>query len=76
MKAAEAYPNCMSDELIDLQSRIAHLERVNDELSDVLADVTKRLVKAESQLAALMDLAKDASEDGGQITFGERPPHY
>ncbi len=76
MIAYDAYPICMSDELIDLQSRIAHLERVNDELSDVLADVTKRLVKAESQLAALMDLAKDASEDGGQITFGERPPHY
>ena len=66
----------MSDELIELQSRIAHLERVNEELSDVLADVTKRLVKAEAQVAALMDLAKDASEDGGQITFGEKPPHY
>ena len=63
MIAYDAYPICMSDELIDIQSRIAHLERVNDELSDVLADVTKRLVKAESQLAALMDLAKDASEE-------------
>ena len=73
---AEAYPICMSEELIELQTRIAHLERVNEELSDVLADVTKRLTKAEAQLAALMDLAKDAGEDGGQITFGERPPHY
>ena len=71
-----AYPICMSDELIDLQSRIAHLERVNEELSDILADVTKRLVSAENKVAALMDLAKDADQQGGQITFGEKPPHY
>ncbi|MEM7241285.1 MAG: SlyX family protein [Pseudomonadota bacterium] len=66
----------MTKELIDLQTRIAHLERVNEELSDIVADVTRRLVKAETKIAALMDLAQDASEDGGQITFGEKPPHY
>ena len=66
----------MSEELIDLQTRIAHLERVNEELSDILADVTKRLTKAENSVAALMDLAKDAGDDGGQVTFGEKPPHY
>ena len=71
-----AYPICMSDELIDLQSRIAHLERMNEELSDILADVSKRLVSAENKVAALMDLAKDADQQGGQITFGEKPPHY
>ena len=76
MTGAHAYPICMSEELIDLQSRISHLERTNEELSDIIADMSKRLVAAERKVAALMELAKDADQDGGQITFGETPPHY
>lgn len=65
----------MEDRLVALESRLAHHERIADDLSDVLAGqarlierLLERLSWAEERLGAL--------EQGGGVPPNEKPPHY
>ena len=65
----------MDDRLMELESRLAHHERMAEDLSDVLAGqarlidrLLERLSWAEERLGAL--------EQGGGIPPNEKPPHY
>ena len=62
----------------ELEERIAHLEKMLDELSDVVKaqrdemDGMVRILEALRQKA----LADAQTSDGGVILGDERPPHY
>ncbi|MEM7438751.1 MAG: SlyX family protein [Pseudomonadota bacterium] len=67
----------MEDRMTRIEERLADALRLADELSDTVADQAKRIIALEAQVAALMDLARDASADGGSHAFAdEPPPHY
>ena len=66
----------MSEDRIKLEERIAHLERVNEELSEIVADLATRLSRAEGKVAQLQEGLKDLGDQGGGVVFGEKPPHY
>ncbi|WP_308916001.1 SlyX family protein [Jannaschia sp. LMIT008] len=60
------------------QERIAHLERIADDLSEVVADQAGRIAALERRVAALLQRAAEAEQAGsGGVTLGdERPPHW
>ncbi len=61
-----------------LQERIAHLERVIDDLSDVVARQDRQLAEMTRRVATLIErqAARDAEATGGVVLGDERPPHY
>ena len=61
-----------------LQERIAHLERVIDDLSDVVARQDRQLADMTRRVATLIErqAARDAEATGGVVLGDERPPHY
>lgn len=65
-------------DLTDLQTRIAHLERSVDELSDVIARQDKDLLRLRKQVDLLLqrEAAREAEGAGGVVMGDERPPHY
>ena len=67
----------MEDRITRIEERLAEALRVADDLSDTVADQAKRIVSLETQVAALVDLARDAGSDGGSHSFADQPPpHY
>ena len=62
----------------DLEERIAHLERLTDELSDIVADQAKELAALKARATFLMEreAEREAENPGGVIIGDERPPHY
>jgi SlyX protein len=60
------------------QERIAHLERMVDDLSTVMAAQAERIDRLERRVALLTERAAEAeAERGGGIVLGdERPPHW
>ncbi|PID35706.1 MAG: SlyX protein [Rhodobacterales bacterium] len=60
------------------QEKIAHLERVVDELSDVVARQDAELVLLKRQVRMLVsrEADREAAGSGGVILGDERPPHY
>lgn len=67
----------MSD-TADLETRIAHLERMVDDLSDEVARQAKALEVAERRILRLMEQAAERELDaGGTIPLADqRPPHW
>lgn len=63
---------------IELEERIAHLERMLEELSQVVAGQAEDIARLGRLTEALRRKAvEDAAAAGGGIVFGdERPPHY
>lgn len=61
-----------------LEERIAHLERMVEDLSDVVADQAKALDRAERRILKLMNEAAERELDaGGSIPLvDQRPPHW
>ena len=61
-----------------LEERLAHLERTNDELSDIVAAQAKEIDLLNRRVAMLMEReAQREADGGGGVIFGdERPPHY
>lgn len=59
-------------DLTDLQERIAHLTRANDDLSSVVAEQAAKLATLERRVQMLWDHA--ATQDGSDDTAP--PPHY
>lgn len=69
----------MSEErFIDLETRLAHQERLIDELNDVLTDQQSRLTRLEAVSESLKDRLRAIGEGGAGTGApdDERPPHY
>ncbi len=70
--------NLMTDDRIEaLEARLAHLDRANADLSDVVARQAREIDRLTRRLAAIE--ARDAereAEGGGAVTFGDRPPPH
>ena len=60
----------------DLEEKIAHLERIVDDLSDEVARQGTALERAERRITLLMEREAQREADGGVYVPGERPPHY
>ncbi|MEL7104500.1 MAG: SlyX family protein [Pseudomonadota bacterium] len=62
----------------DLETKIAHLERMVDDLSDEVARQAKALNTAERRIAKLLNAAAERELDaGGTIPLADqRPPHW
>lgn len=61
-----------------LEEKIAHLLRVSDDLSDVVAAQASRIDLLERRVALLLEreAAREADGGGGHVFGDERPPHY
>jgi len=61
-----------------LEEKIAHLLRISDDLSDVVAAQASRIDALERRVAVLMEreAAREADDGGGHVFGDERPPHY
>ncbi|WP_073129647.1 MULTISPECIES: SlyX family protein [Palleronia] len=61
-----------------IEERLAHLERVNDDLSDTVARQDDRIALLERRVAMLMEREAGREYDqGGSIPLGDqRPPHW
>ncbi len=69
----------MSDErFVDLETRLAHQERLIEELNDVLTDQQARLTHLEAVSESLKDRLRALGEGGigPGAPEDERPPHY
>ena len=68
----------MTDRITHLEEKIAHLTRMVEELSDVVARQEGELAQAATRIALLMQ--REASRDydqGGSIPLADqRPPHW
>ena len=61
-----------------LESRIAHLERIVEDLSDVIARQDNDIEQLKSRLKIVMarEVEREAAGSGGIVLADERPPHY
>ncbi len=69
----------MSDErFIDLETRLAHQERLIEQLNEVLTDQQSRLTRLEEVSESLKDRLRAIGEGGAGTSApeDERPPHY
>lgn len=64
--------------ITQLEETVAHLSKVVDELSDVIARQDVDMSKMTHRLQILIDreAAREAGGTGGVILGDERPPHY
>ncbi len=62
----------------DLEERSAHLERLTDELSDIVAEQARELTTLKARAKYLLErqAEREAENSGGVIIGDERPPHY
>lgn len=72
------YARAMSRSPAELEERIAHLERMVDDLSDVVARQGRALDEAQRRIAKLMERAAEAEEAGGGGVYlaDQKPPHW
>ncbi|MEM1431112.1 MAG: SlyX family protein [Pseudomonadota bacterium] len=60
-----------------IEEELAHLRRVTDDLSDVVARQEGEIARLVRQVKLLMERAAEAeAADGGTAIFAEKPPHY
>ncbi|MEM9350988.1 MAG: SlyX family protein [Pseudomonadota bacterium] len=59
-----------------IEEKLAHLERVTDELSEVIARQDAEIARLTKQVQMLMEREAGRDADGGVILGDERPPHY
>ena len=67
------------DKLVDLEMKIAFLERTTDDLGDVLLAQSSHIEKLEARLRELEDRMASKQEGEPQESadpLEERPPHY
>lgn len=62
----------------DLEERIAHLERLTDELSDIVAEQARDITVLKTRAKFLLEreAEREAENSGGVVIGDERPPHY
>ncbi|SMX22768.1 SlyX family protein [Boseongicola aestuarii] len=63
---------------VEIEERLAHLERVVDDLSDVVAKQAEEIAVLTRRAAMLMqrEAMREAEGTGGVVIGNERPPHY
>ncbi len=61
-----------------LEEKVAHLERITDELSAVIARQDKEISLLTRRVQVLMEAEANRQKSEGEHIFGgeERPPHY
>ncbi|MEQ9040928.1 MAG: SlyX family protein [Silicimonas sp.] len=61
-----------------IEERLAHLERLADDLSGIVARQTGEIDVLTRRVAMLMqrEAAREAEGGGGVVIGDERPPHY
>ena len=62
--------------LMNLETALAHATRVNDELSDIVADQSKRIEALERRVGMLMQRGADRESEGVEYVADQRPPHW
>lgn len=63
---------------VKIEEQLAHLERVVDELNDVVARQAEEIAVMTRRVAMLMEreAMREADGSGGVVIGNERPPHY
>ncbi len=66
------------DRLEVLEERLAHLQRVCDELSDVVSSQAQEIEVLTRRVAMLLqrEAEREAEASGGVVLGDERPPHW
>jgi SlyX protein len=61
-----------------IEERLAHLERLAEDLSDVVATQGREIERLTERVRRLMDreAMRESEGTGGVILGDERPPHY
>ncbi len=61
-----------------LELRLAHLERLADDLSEVVARQAREidLIQRRVEMLLKREAERLEAETGGQVTPNERPPHW
>ncbi|MEM9344299.1 MAG: SlyX family protein [Pseudomonadota bacterium] len=59
-----------------LEEKIAHLEKVVDELSQVVAVQGNEIAALKSQVRLLMQREANREAEGAVVLGDERPPHW
>jgi len=62
--------------LMNLETALAHATKVNDELSDIVADQSKRIEALERWVGMLMQREADRESEGVEYVADQRPPHW
>ena len=65
-----------SDTIEALQIRLAHAERIIEDLSDEVAHMSKRLAQHEKALKYLAQKSQEQEEQTGHSFSDPPPPHY
>lgn len=65
----------MTGRIEALEERIAHLIRMTEELSDIVAGQADRIDLLERRVVALLEKVA-TPEEGGHLFADERPPHW
>lgn len=62
----------------DLEEKLAHMQRVVDDLSDVVARQDRELTILREKVDRLVfrEAEREAEGTGGIVLGDERPPHY
>ncbi|KAB7613736.1 SlyX family protein [Amylibacter sp. SFDW26] len=70
----------MSDieRITELEIQLAHATRLAEELSDIVAEQTKRLELVERRIQMLMERAaeQEAQSLSGEVVGNQPPPHW
>ena len=63
---------------VDIEERLAHLERMVEELSGVVATQGSEIAALKQKVALLVgrEAEREAAGGGGVVLGDERPPHY
>ena len=61
-----------------LEEKIAHLQQIVDDLSDVVARQDREIDRLRTQVDRLVlrEAEREAEAPGGVVIGDERPPHY
>ncbi|NNE80465.1 MAG: SlyX family protein [Silicimonas sp.] len=61
-----------------IEERLAHLERLTDELNEVVARQAGEIDDLTAKVRMLLEreAAREAENSGGVVLGDERPPHY
>ncbi len=60
----------------EIEERLAHLERLADELNEVVAKQAREIDRLTARVAMLMEREAAREAEGGVIVGDEKPPHY
>lgn len=62
----------------EIEEKLAHLQRVVDDLSEVIARQDRELSKLRDQMDRVIrrEAEREAESSGGIVLGDERPPHY